>query len=1250
MFSKRRWLFVVLALMATFSLVLVSCAGNANNNLNGPEDPLAPPADDPMADPDADLTPTPEDDPLADPDDDPAVAPDEEATPTPEPTPTLEATPEGEAMLPDEADEDDVGGFGRGWALSSRLIGWRVESQTGDEISDIDEILFGEDGEIHYVILDVEDYLDLDEDRIVAVEWDMLEFRLPHPDAVATTDDNGTENDTLNDTDVVTVTRAVVIYTGSDEDLRQATAIDTDTLDDANLVVDATELGLDVEEGNLFRLSHLDNTDFLGTYDVVNEDNENLGDVDDTVLNMDEGVVQYVIVGVGGFLGIGEKHVAIPWEMVTYDEAEDNLVIPVTEDELDEAPEVDLGEIRTEGFYEGWNEESATYWDETLPETGVNLVGVAQHEDPDEDQDLTEDPDLAEQPDTTAQVADGPEWALASELLNTPVETQDGQTVAEAENALFDMDGQIRYVILDIDTDLDDVDEQRTVAVAYDMFDVRFEREDNDNGLLNNDNDQDTNDNDLDNNDTITPTDTTVDRGAAVLVYKGTQDQLLQETEIDRDLLNDREVITDTTELGLDAPDAQLLQVADFNYRIVNQEGNRISTVDDLILNLHEGTVRYIVVGVGGFLGIGQDYVAVPWDMIEYDEQENNLVMAVSDEDEEQLRDAPTIDLSTKRDEGFAADWNRQTDAYWDGTLPELGEDPDAPAVTPDGPQWALAGELLNTRVETQDGQTVADADNMLFDTDGQIRFVILDLDTDLDEVDQARTVAVDYDRFQVRFYREDNDNGLLNNDNDQDNNDNDLDNNDTITPTNTITPTDTAVDRGTPVLVYMGTQAELAQEPEIDRDLLNGRRVITDPTELGLDAPDARLLQVADFDYRIRNLDGDRVGIVDDLILNLQDNRVGYVVVGVGGFLGIGRDYVAVPWEAIRYNAQEDTLVMQVTEAEQEHVRDAPTMNLRTIRNEGFTPGWNEEVDVYWEETLPELGADPADAHRWVLTSELVGSMVQTQDGEEISQIENILFNLDGELRYVVFDVGGLMEDVSTYMVAVEWDRFEVMTPTMPTTNDVDPAPVAPADPETPADPEGPADPQPTPTPDADAPADAPTAPGTRADVQTTTPVLVYTGTVEELTQRPELDRDLLGERVITDTAALGLDTAVDDRLLQANDLRYDIVNRDGDDIGRVFDLVLDQQEDRVAYLVVGVGGFLGIGRQYVAVPWEMVDYNEAEDALQLPISAEDDEVFDEAPTIDLRGFRNDGFRPGWNRPTNRYWQNRGMVTPAPM
>jgi hypothetical protein len=74
---------------------------------------------------------------------------------------------------------------------------------------------------------------------------------------------------------------------------------------------------------------------------VKNAANETIGDINDVLLAGD-GKVSAVIVGVGGFLGMGEKDVALPFDQLMFaKDASDDLLVSTsaTKESLQTAPE-----------------------------------------------------------------------------------------------------------------------------------------------------------------------------------------------------------------------------------------------------------------------------------------------------------------------------------------------------------------------------------------------------------------------------------------------------------------------------------------------------------------------------------------------------------------------------------------------------------------------------------------------------------------------------------------------------------------------------------------------------------------------------------------------------------------------------------------------------------------------------------------------------------------------------------------------
>lgn len=61
--------------------------------------------------------------------------------------------------------------------------------------------------------------------------------------------------------------------------------------------------------------AHMDSKHLVGM-SVKTPDGNRIGEIDHLIVNMKDGKVSHVIVGVGGLAGVGEKHVVVPWSRV----------------------------------------------------------------------------------------------------------------------------------------------------------------------------------------------------------------------------------------------------------------------------------------------------------------------------------------------------------------------------------------------------------------------------------------------------------------------------------------------------------------------------------------------------------------------------------------------------------------------------------------------------------------------------------------------------------------------------------------------------------------------------------------------------------------------------------------------------------------------------------------------------------------------------------------------------------------------
>jgi sporulation protein YlmC with PRC-barrel domain len=78
----------------------------------------------------------------------------------------------------------------------------------------------------------------------------------------------------------------------------------------------------------------------IGSY-VVTPNGESLGDIRDIMLDPRTGMVTYCVVSFGGFLGVGRKLFAVPFDAFNYDLAENEYVLEVSKQRMQSSPGFD---------------------------------------------------------------------------------------------------------------------------------------------------------------------------------------------------------------------------------------------------------------------------------------------------------------------------------------------------------------------------------------------------------------------------------------------------------------------------------------------------------------------------------------------------------------------------------------------------------------------------------------------------------------------------------------------------------------------------------------------------------------------------------------------------------------------------------------------------------------------------------------------------------------------------------------------
>ena len=93
---------------------------------------------------------------------------------------------------------------------------------------------------------------------------------------------------------------------------------------------------------------------------------------------------------------------------------------------------------------------------------------------------------------------------------------------------------------------------------------------------------------------------------------------------------------------------------------VYNLAGEKVGSIDDIMVDKVSGRTIYAVMSFGGFLGVGEKFHPLPWAALKYDERKNGYVVNI---DKKQLENAPHYD------NGASFEWTpaygRTVDSYY---------------------------------------------------------------------------------------------------------------------------------------------------------------------------------------------------------------------------------------------------------------------------------------------------------------------------------------------------------------------------------------------------------------------------------------------------------------------------------------------------------------------------------------------------------------------------------------------------------
>jgi hypothetical protein len=93
-----------------------------------------------------------------------------------------------------------------------------------------------------------------------------------------------------------------------------------------------------------------------------------------------------------------------------------------------------------------------------------------------------------------------------------------------------------------------------------------------------------------------------------------------------------------------------------------------------------------------------------------------------------------------------------------------------------------------------------------------------------------------------------------------------------------------------------------------------------------------------------VYDLAGDKLGSVDDIMIDKVSGRAIYAVMSFGGFLGVGEKFHPLPWATLKYDARKGGYVVNL---DKKVLEGAPYYDSGSEFT--WTPDYGRKVDSYY-------------------------------------------------------------------------------------------------------------------------------------------------------------------------------------------------------------------------------------------------------------------------------------------------------------
>jgi sporulation protein YlmC with PRC-barrel domain len=193
----------------------------------------------------------------------------------------------------------------------------------------------------------------------------------------------------------------------------------------------------------------------------------------------------------------------------------------------------------------------------------------------------------------------------------------------------------------------------------------------------------------------------------------------------------------------------------------------------------------------------------------------------------------------------------------------------------------------------------------------------------------------------------------------------------------------------------------------------------------------------------KVKNAKGEKIGEVDDLVIDKGEGVVAYGILSFGGFLGIGEKLFAIPYGSLTRSG-DDAVIVDLTKEQLESAPSFPkdawfefdrTYGAKVHEHYKATPYWQSDKTPT---EAKALGKDALDAgnlrdHGMCRASKAIGMDVDDAAGKGLGDVDDLVIDgANGRIVYAVLSFGGFL-GMGDKLFAIPWHALK------PSAKDVD-------------------------------------------------------------------------------------------------------------------------------------------------------------------------------------------------------------------